>query len=101
MKNMENALKQLETERLVLRPFTEEDHPLILRISSDPGTTKYLYFWGRIGSTPEGDARRFMEYALSRGRETPIRAGPSFIDVSGVYFATIHRLTGGEEYAIM
>ena len=71
---MENALKQLVTERLVLRPFTEEDHPLILRISSDPGTTKYLFFWGLIGSTPEGDARRFMEYALSRGRETPIRA---------------------------
>ena len=34
----------LETERLILRPFTETDYPLILRISSNPKTTEYLYY---------------------------------------------------------
>lgn len=64
----------LETERLRLRPFEETDHPLALRIASDPDTTKYLFFWGRMGSTPESDVRRYLEYALGRWRETPIRA---------------------------
>ena len=64
----------LETERLRLRPFREEDYPLILRIASDPNTTRYLYYWGRIGCTKEQDARRFLDYALSSWAETPIRA---------------------------
>ena len=74
MSAIETSLLSLETERLRLRPFTEADRPLILRIASDPDTTKYLYFWGRIGSTPESDTRRYLEYALGRWRETPIRA---------------------------
>ena len=68
-----SALTHLETERLALRPLTEEDHSLALRISSDPATTKYLYFWGRIGSTPASDARGFLDYVLESWRETPIR----------------------------
>ena len=68
------AFDRLETERLVFRPFTEKDHPLILRIASDPATTEYLYFWGRIGSTPESDARGYLEYVLTRWKERPRRA---------------------------
>lgn len=73
MKNYEEFY-HLETERLTLRPFTEEDYPLILRISSDPKTTEYLYYWGRIGTTPESDAKRFLDYAVKNWRKTPIRA---------------------------
>lgn len=54
-----------ETERLLLRPFTWNDRDVVLAISSDPETTRYLYFWGRIGSTPESDATRFLDYATS------------------------------------
>ena len=68
------SLLSLETERLRLRPFTEPDRPLILRVASDPDTTKYLFFWGRVGSTPESDTQRYLEYALGRWRETPMRA---------------------------
>lgn len=74
MSAIETSLLSLETERLRLRPFTEADRPLILRIASDPDTTKYLYFWGRIGSTPESDTRRYLDFALSCWRETPARA---------------------------
>lgn len=62
----------IETERLLLRPFTEEDYPLILRISGDPGTVKYLYYWGRNGMTPEQDARRFLDHALKEWRREPV-----------------------------
>jgi len=65
---------RLETERLTLRPFTETDYPLILRISSDPKTTEYLYYWGRIGMTPEADAQRFLDYANKNWKKSPIRA---------------------------
>ena len=65
---------RLETARLLLRPFEESDYPLILRISSDPATTRYLYYWGRMGWTPEADARRFLDYALKNWKKSPIRA---------------------------
>lgn len=68
------VLNVLETERLLLRPFMAADRPLILAIASDPATTKYLYYWGHIGSTPESDADRFLQYALSSWQEKPIRA---------------------------
>ena len=74
MSIVDEALFSLETERLRLRPFTEADRSLVLRIASDPDTTKYLFFWGRIGSTPESDTRRYLTYALGRWGETPIRA---------------------------
>lgn len=67
-------LTRLETERLILRPFREADYPLILKISSDPGTVKYLYYWGRDGITPEADARRFLSYAMKNWEKQPIRA---------------------------
>ena len=54
----------LETERLILRPFTEDDYDVILQIASDPDATKYLYFWGRDGITPRQDAHRFLNHAL-------------------------------------
>ena len=37
-------MEHLETARLLLRPFVESDYPLILKISSDPDTVKYLFF---------------------------------------------------------
>ena len=70
----EASMLSLETERLRLRPFTAADHPMIYRVASDPATTEYLFFWGRIGSTPETDARRYLDYVLSRWREKPLRA---------------------------
>lgn len=54
-----------ETERLILRPFTAQDAPLILRISGDPETTKYLCHFGNAGSTPESDTRRFLARAIA------------------------------------
>ena len=71
---MQDALSRLETERLVLRPFEERDYPLVYAVAADPETTRYLYFWGRIGYTPEFDARRFLDYAVKNWRKTPIRA---------------------------
>lgn len=70
----EDALTRLETERLILRPFEEADYPLIYEIAADPGTTEYLFFWGRIGMTPEKDARRFLDYAMGNWQKSPIRA---------------------------
>lgn len=67
-------MKHLETARLLLRPFEAGDYPLILKISSDPDTVKYLYYWGRPGMTPEQDARRFLAYALGEWEKRPIRA---------------------------
>ena len=60
------------TPRLLLRPFTESDRPLILRISSDPDTVKYLYFWGRNGMTPQQDADRFLGHALKEWAREPV-----------------------------
>ncbi|MBR4360572.1 MAG: GNAT family N-acetyltransferase [Clostridia bacterium] len=64
----------IETDRLRMRPFTDEDYPLILEISAHPDTIRYLYFWGRNGITPEDDARRFLAYALKNWARDPIRA---------------------------
>lgn len=66
-------MNHLETDRLILRPFEERDYPLILEISSDPETTKYLYFWGHPGTTPESDARRFLSHALKEWNRQPIQ----------------------------
>lgn len=65
---------RLFTERLMLRPFRKEDAALILRISSDPNTVKYLYRWGLPGSTPESDVERFLGYALAEWDKSPVRA---------------------------
>ena len=74
MSNKYKPLSRLETERLILRPVARADYPMVLRISSDPSTTEYLYFWGRIGTTPESDAERYLNYAVGCWEETPIRA---------------------------
>ena len=71
---MDELLNRLETPRLLLRPFTEEDYPVVYAISADPETTEYLYYWGRIGTTPESDAKRFLDYALRNWKKRPIRA---------------------------
>ena len=68
-----SAESHLETERLLLRPFCQEDDALILRISSDPGTVKYLYRWGLPGSTPQSDMEGFLGYALGEWDQSPVR----------------------------
>lgn len=62
----------IRTPRLILRPFEERDYPALLRIASDPGTVKYLYFWGRNGVTPEQDARRFLDHAFEEQAQSPV-----------------------------
>ena len=74
MSSKHEEFHRLETERLMLRPIAKTDYQMVLRISSDPGTTEYLYFWGRVGSTPESDAERYLKYAVGRWEETPVRA---------------------------
>jgi len=66
--------RALETARLLLRPFTGEDRPLVHSISSDPDTTRYLYFWGRPGSTPASDTDRFLRYALDSWAQKTVRS---------------------------
>ena len=67
-------MHELETERLLLRPFSAEDDAVILRISSDPDTVKYLYFWGRDGKTPREDTDRFLYgHAIREWEREPIR----------------------------
>ena len=65
-------MRQIETERLILRPIAPSDAGLALKIASDPGTTRYLYYWGR--ATPEAEADRFLRYAVSVWQESPQRA---------------------------
>ena len=67
-------MEHLETARLLLRPFVESDYPLILKISSDPDTVKYLFYWGHPGITPEADAHRFLSHAIKEWGKNPIRA---------------------------
>ena len=67
-------MRNLETSRLLLRPFTWEDYPLIYGISSDPDTVKYLYYWGRPDMTAEQDARRFLRYAIGAYEKTPVKS---------------------------
>ncbi len=64
----------LETERLLLRPFTWDDFDVCYRIAADEGTTRYLYWWGNAGSTPEGDARRFLERVVGGWEKQPVMA---------------------------
>lgn len=64
----------LETQRLMLRPFTWNDFDVCYRIAADEGTTRYLYWWGNAGSTPEGDANRFLERAVGGWEKKPVMA---------------------------
>lgn len=71
---MSDASFEVYTPRLLLRPFAENDYPVVYAIASDPETVKYLYFWGRDGLTPEQDARRFLSYALKEWARDPVAA---------------------------
>lgn len=62
----------LETNRLQLRPFTQADYDLVYAIAADPETTKYLYYWARMGMTPEADTRRFLDYAAGGWEKQPV-----------------------------
>lgn len=63
---------QLRTNRLLLRPFTQADYDLVYAIAADPETTKYLYYWARMGMTVEQDTRRFLNYAAGGWEKEPI-----------------------------
>lgn len=68
------SITLIETERLILRPFTEEDEPVIRAIAEDTDTTRYLYWWGRDGWTPEADTQRFLyEHVLPEWQKQPVR----------------------------
>ena len=67
-------MEHLETRRILLRPFTPADWDTVYQISTDPDTTKYLCHFGNAGSTPEGDARRFLSYATEAWQKDPLRA---------------------------
>ena len=62
----------LETNRLLLRPFAQTDYNLVYAIAADPETTKYLYYWARMGMTAEADTRRFLDYAVGGWGKEPI-----------------------------
>lgn len=62
----------LQTERLNMRPFTWNDRALVYAIAADEETVKYLYYWGRMGTTPESDTDRFLKYAAGGWEKTPI-----------------------------
>jgi len=62
----------LETNRLLLRPFTQGDYDLVYAIAADPETTKYLYYWARMGTTVEADTRRFLNYAAGGWEKDPV-----------------------------
>ena len=64
--------RNLQTERLILRPFTREDYDLVYAIAADEDTTRYLYYWARMGMTVEEDTQRFLNYAVG-GWETARR----------------------------
>lgn len=66
-------MRNLETARLWLRPFTEADYPVIYAIAADPETTRYLFYWGRPGMMPEQDAWRFLRRAINGFAEAPVR----------------------------
>jgi len=62
----------LITPRIELRPFTMEDEALVYAIASDPETTRYLYYWARLGMTVEQDTQRFLQYAVGGWQKTPV-----------------------------
>ena len=62
----------LQTKRLILRPFSRSDRALVYAIASDPETTRYLYYWGRLGMTVEADTERFLRYAAGGWEKQPI-----------------------------
>jgi len=56
--------RNLQTDRLILRPFTREDYDLVYAIAADEDTTRYLYYWAKMGMTVEEDTQRFLNYAV-------------------------------------
>ncbi|MBQ4553318.1 MAG: GNAT family N-acetyltransferase [Clostridia bacterium] len=62
----------LETKRLLLRPFTQADYKMVYAIAADPDTTKYLYYWARMGMTAEEDTQRFLDYAVGGWAKNPV-----------------------------
>jgi len=64
--------ESLSTQRLYMRPFTGEDYPLVHAIAADPDTTRYLYYWGRMGMSVQADAERFLNYAMGGWYKQPL-----------------------------
>lgn len=62
----------LYTQRIELRPFTKADYALVYAIAADEDTTRFLYYWGRLGMTVEQDTQRFLDYAAGGWEKKPI-----------------------------
>ena len=60
-------MKILETERLILRPFTQEDITAVHTYASDPGVTTYM-IWG---PNTLADTQNFINFAIAEANKTP------------------------------
>lgn len=45
---------------------------MVYAIAADPDTTKYLYYWARMGMTAEEDTQRFLDYAVGGWAKNPV-----------------------------
>jgi RimJ/RimL family protein N-acetyltransferase len=61
-------MAQLETDRLLLREFVQEDWEAVHRYASDPEVTRYTV-WGP--NTDEAETRAFLAQALAAQRTQP------------------------------
>ena len=62
-----NPIMPLETERLLIRDFTEDDFAAVYAYSSDPEVVRYMAF---PPSTPE-DTRAYIGYCMRFTLEQP------------------------------
>jgi len=61
-------VKQLETERLILRKFNENDFDAVHRYASSKENTVYMLF----GPNDEAETRAFIQQAIAKASATPI-----------------------------
>ena len=69
--------RNLQTDRLILRPFTREDYDLVYAIAADEDTTRYLYYWAKMGMTVE-EVYSFMIVEVATGRSKTIFVSTGF-----------------------
>ena len=57
----------LETERLILRPFAEDDFAAVHSYGSNPENVKYMVW----GPNSEEDTRKFLSETIEKGKRNP------------------------------
>ena len=62
-------MKTLETDRLILRKFSQDDFAAVHSYASDPDNVTYM-FWG---PNSEADTRTYLDTAIKLAEETPCR----------------------------